>query len=205
MQVPVTKEGIAEFSKAIFSGSKKLDPRLIPHQEDVAEFVGKSKDDIAEAWRRLAKKEGKTITKMQEKFKDYTWHHEAAQGKLSLIDSDVHDAIQHTGGHAMGKAGFFTSVLATVFPLASSIAEADVVEEAGSGSAAVALTYGTIIDLTMLAVPVDEAKLGVEGLGWVHDKVEEGIRGVLEFEDDSGISVFEGLSQLPWRMTGGSR
>ena len=37
--------------------------------------------------------------------KGYTWHHTEKPGVLQLIPTDLHEAVRHTGGKAIERAG----------------------------------------------------------------------------------------------------
>jgi A nuclease of the HNH/ENDO VII superfamily with conserved WHH len=66
--------------------------------------------DIDSAWKQfLSSKEARQLTTNQLKWlqENCTWHHTAADGKLQLVPSAVHDAFAHTGGAAFSRAGLY--------------------------------------------------------------------------------------------------
>ena len=182
LQVPYTKEGLVQFSKATHKGSRKV----VKDTVDIGEFKDEA-TDIGDAWKQHAQKKKLTPKEVEKLKQDYTMHHDYEKGKLQLVDADVHNAYRHTGGNALQKAGLLSAIGAALFPRTS--------EAKGFSET----SRGLLSDVFSLVNPVEDA---IDLVDAAEAGGEYAVEKVLTIEDDTGMTLYEALRQLPYRMMG---
>ena len=111
LTVPINKAGFPEFEKASHN--------VVKDTLSIGKFVEEGKD-INKAWRMYADREHLSAKQIDELKKHYTMHHDWKNGRMVLVDSEVHSAYRHTGGNALNKIGYaFSAVGAALFPKSS--------------------------------------------------------------------------------------
>jgi hypothetical protein len=194
LEVPYGPEGTVDFAGASYRGMPEGDTSIVFDDVHIGEFKNEKKD-IADAWAKYAKDEELTPAQLEELQERYVMHHDYEDGRLLLVDKNVHDAYRHTGGNALRKAGLYakigleTGATVVVYCAAPNLCEAvedpDVTpEEIGKA---------TVLDLYYLTPPGevhDAANTVLEVEEWAFDKA-------MTWEDDEGWSVLEVLS-TPW-------
>ena len=92
---PFTKDGFPDFSAFLYAGGDGSGATNIV-------YTGTRNADFNEASRLagFVKANGTPYVP-----KGYVWHHSEELGKMELVRQDVHEAVRHTGGVAIYKAG----------------------------------------------------------------------------------------------------
>ena len=127
---------------------EKANHKVVHGEVSIGTFSGDRDKDIRAAWKRYGVEHPELSRDDVEALKDqFTMHHDNRNGRLLLVDSDVHRAYQHTGGNARARAGqLATSALAMVLPRAAD-----------------AHSQGASVKDQAVAAGVDIAMSGVDG------------------------------------------
>ena len=107
------------------AGERTRQRREPPRQEPDRCHPSTPKKDVKKAWETYADMRGLTKEQIADLQKSYRMHHDWEDGRMLIVDVDVHDAYKHTGGDAMARAGVIVSAAAAVVvPEFENVAEA---------------------------------------------------------------------------------
>jgi hypothetical protein len=101
--IPVKQSGEMDFSNYVYLDDDTLDPWEIKLSPKARSERNRAKD-IREAWKEYEDKIPAFVDKKRFK-KDHVWHH-TDDGRLQLVNREVHDAVSHHGGIA-GKVKIY--------------------------------------------------------------------------------------------------
>jgi RHS repeat-associated protein len=105
LEVPFNEKGYVEFEQAT--------SRVVFGEVSIGSFSGNSKADVAKAWKEYQAVTGLADDEIAVLRQEYRMHHDYNEGRMLLVDINVHDAYQHTGGNAAAKAKALATTVAT--------------------------------------------------------------------------------------------